>query len=338
MYCSLAAGINEKGFRTNKPLAWWITLMHHISSILDLGTIEGPRAILPNYADVIIDSKNIPPWAMNACSRIRQRGKLPEINKRWAELQQDIIPTWKFYAMPHSLLASMGDRRPKRPYWPNPGEEQDVIKRGIAILNQARGGTLPRIWASHAKVDGYDYSAKEDAREAKGKEKDSKRMSVERKNDPTRIASTSKSKKRTRSPVPSVTDPDEGMQQFSVSRYWLSFVFAAPVTDVEPAPVFVEDDDMDMDIVSPQVLPSRPVLEARPSTIALRDTIAEDHVARDHVAEDHVVEDHVTDDRVAEDHIAKDHVSRDDSNRSPEIGFPSISPGLSMVSLSHLSL
>ena len=300
VYCSLAASINEKGFKENKPLAWWITLMQHICSVLDLATIDGPRAVLPNYADVIMEGKNIPRWVISACNRIRQRGTLKDINKRWAELQRDIIPTWKFYAMPHSLLTSMGDRRPKRPYWPNPGEEQDVIQRGIAILEKARSGSLPRIWASHAKVDGYDFSAKEDAREAK--EKDSKRVIVEKHKEHARIASSSKLKKA-RSPVPSVTDPDEGIQQLFSSVHLLNIVFAAPVTDIEPAPVFVEDDDdVDANILSPQASTPQPVLETLP-TVTERDSPA-----------------------------------REDSKPSPGISFTSISPGLASVSLLCLNL
>ena len=95
-----------------------------------------------------------------------------DIDKRWTHLQISVIPTWKFYAMPHSLLSSMGDDRPQRPYWPSPGEqEQDVIERCITILTQGKAGTLPRVWASRAKVDGYDFSPREEAKEAKVRQK-----------------------------------------------------------------------------------------------------------------------------------------------------------------------
>lgn len=164
--------------------------MHHICSILDLGTIGGSTATLPNYADVVIESHNIPPWALKACRSLRQPSNLSDIKKRWDELQNKIIPTWNFYAMPHSLLASMGTKRPNRPYWPNPGEEQHVIKRAIMILNQGRNGTLPRIWARQADVDGYDFSPREAAREAKRKEKES----TKKHKGPSRAATANKPK------------------------------------------------------------------------------------------------------------------------------------------------
>ena len=69
----------------------------------------------------------------------------------------------------------MGEGRPTRSYWPRPGvDEESVIQRGISILTRGRNGDLPRAWASHAKVDGYNFSPKEDAKEAKGKKKDTK--------------------------------------------------------------------------------------------------------------------------------------------------------------------
>ena len=185
--------------------------MHHICSILELGSIEGPRSILPNYADVIIESKDIPSWAINICSRMLQRRTFADNKRRWEELQANIIPTWSFYAMPHSLLASMRDGRPERPYWPNPGKERDVIKRAIAILNQAKSGTLPRTWASHAKVDGYVFSPREDAREAKAKNKESKQKNAKKHQEPSRAVDVNKTKNRkASSSIPSLAKPDKG--------------------------------------------------------------------------------------------------------------------------------
>ena len=171
MYCSLGAGIDGKG-PNNKPLAWWITLLHHICSVIELGKPEGCVSVLPNYADVSLNEAKMPRWASRASSTIRKTMSKEDIDKRWTHLQISVIPTWKFYAMPHSLLSSMGDNRTRRPYWPRPGEEeQDVIQRGITILRQGKAGTLPRVWAC-AKVDGYEFFPREEAKKAKIKMKE----------------------------------------------------------------------------------------------------------------------------------------------------------------------
>ena len=169
VYCSLAAGIHGKGFE-NKPLAWWITLLHHICSVLELETADGPTSVLPNYADVDLSTSNMPDWASRAVGKIRTPMSKEGIAKRWTELQSTIMPSWTFYTMPHSLLASLGDARPIRPYWPRPGvSEVDVILRGTSILGRGRTGALPRVWATHAKIDGWAFSPREDAKEAKTK-------------------------------------------------------------------------------------------------------------------------------------------------------------------------
>ena len=163
----MAAGIHGKGF-DNKPLAWWITLLHHICSILELEEPSGPISVLPNYAEVDLDVRNMPIWASRAVTQIRTSMSKEAIAKRWTELQSLVIPSWTFYTMPHSLLSSLGDARPERAYWPRPGEnEVDVILRGINILARGRNGALHRSWASSAKIDGYSFSPKEDAKEAK---------------------------------------------------------------------------------------------------------------------------------------------------------------------------
>lgn len=165
----MAAGINGKGF-DYKPLAWWITLLHHICSVIELETTTGPISVLPNYANVDMDVSKIPAWVHRAVNKIRTPMSKDAIGKRWNELQSSAIPSWTFYTMPHSVLASMGDTRPTRPYWPRPGEDEDqVIQHGIAILARGRNGSLPRVWARHAKIDGYHFSPKEDAKETKAK-------------------------------------------------------------------------------------------------------------------------------------------------------------------------
>ena len=167
MYCSLGAGINKKGF-DNKALAWWITLLHHICSVLELGTLDGCTSVLPDYAEVDLEKSKMPEWAVQAFNTIRKSLSKEQVAERWKEIQQSVAPTWTFYSMPHSLLSSLRKQRPTRPYWPTPGErEQDVIARGVAILRQGRDGTLPRTWASRALVDGYKFSSRQAAKEAR---------------------------------------------------------------------------------------------------------------------------------------------------------------------------
>ena len=203
VYCSLGAAINKQGFR-NKALAWWITLLHHICAILELGTSEGCLSILPNYADLELEAEKMPEWAVNAYTKIRKVMSKVGVKKRWAELQQSVAPTWKFYAMPHSLLSSLRKKRPTRPYWPCPGErEKDVIDRGIAILKQGRDGTLPRTWVSRALVDGYEFSSKDAAREARMMKKEA---ALKKKAN----QATGKRPSMTKDDTPVPPEPDEG--------------------------------------------------------------------------------------------------------------------------------
>lgn len=191
-------------------------MLHHICSTLELGTLPGPVSVLPDYADVVLDDAPMPAWASRAFNKIRKSMSRDEIAKRWAYLQADVIPKWKFYAMPHSILCDMGSNRPKRAYWPNPGPDAEVIEYGINILSQAQAGTLPRVWASHARIDGYIFDPKEEAREAKEKqtreqEKEVQQTMASRATgaDVQTGMNASKSNKA-RSPVPSVTDSAEG--------------------------------------------------------------------------------------------------------------------------------
>ena len=186
MHCSLTPTVHGKGSR-NRPIVWWITLLHHICSIIELGTPDGCISILPSYDRVSLpDAKTMPRWAHNAYRDLCTSMNKEAVKKRWAHLQTSVIPTWTFYTMPHSLLSSMGDNRTRRPYWPRPGEEeQDVIQRGITILTQGKAGTLPRVWASRAKVDGYEFSPREEAKKAKVrmKEEMSKQKEKEQENN-----------------------------------------------------------------------------------------------------------------------------------------------------------
>ena len=204
VYCSLGAGINKKGFKKNKALAWWITLLHHICSVLELGTPEGCISVLPDYAGIDLKASKIPKWAINAFNTIRKPLGKDEVKQRWKDIETSLAATWKFYSMPHSLLSSLRKERPKRPYWPCPGErEKDVIDRGIAILKQGRDGTLPRTWVSHALVDGYEFSSKDAAREARMMKKEA---ALKKKAN----QATGKRPSMTKDDTPVPPEPDEG--------------------------------------------------------------------------------------------------------------------------------
>ena len=252
VYCSLGAGVHGKG-PSNKALAWWITLIHHICSVLDLDTVQGPISVLPDYANVELSDDNMPSWAVRAFHKIRKRMGEKVRDSRWVELQASIIPTWTFYAMPHSLLASLGEARPVRSFWPRPGSDHDdVIQRGISILARGRDGTLPRLWASQAKVDGYNYLPKEDVNETKVKKE------IKPKKQEGKVASESEVVEQN-SPETSGADTDIPHQPVH-GKYRVVYHdttgfkdFTGPSTDVEQ-PMDVEQNapiDVDMLFLDP---------------------------------------------------------------------------------------
>ena len=133
---------------------------------------------------------------------------------------KDVIPKWRFYAMPHSVLLKLGTKRPVRPYWPDTGDNNVTVEKAIHILEQGRNGTLPRLFAINAP-DGYDYHHKILRAPKQPRSKDKKKQpagqeAVVEKNAAVEETSkkpktrASKGKKKERTPVPSHTDPDEG--------------------------------------------------------------------------------------------------------------------------------
>ena len=195
--------------------------MHHIQSIIELGTEEGPIATIPDYGltDIVVSS-NVPEWVYAAAATFRTTMSVAEVDSRWKVLVKDVIPTWRFYAMPHSVLLKPGMKRPVRPYWPDTGDNKVTIERAIEILEAGRNGTLPRLFAINAQ-DGYEYHRRILRAPKQPKSKDKKKQSagkeaVVEKNAAVEETSkkpktrASKGKKKERTPVPSHTDPDEG--------------------------------------------------------------------------------------------------------------------------------
>ena len=219
--CSLTPRVNE-GKMNNLRLCWWIAVMQHIQGILELGTMQGSIGILPDYGPTNITAATIPRWALAAAGNIRKEMQGKEVSDRWDHLVAHVIPHWRFYAMPHSVLVSLGPSRPRRPYWPDTGDNKVTIQHVLRILQEGRNGTLARLFAVNVE-DGYNYHAtirrgpkqpKRPDTKKRGKGQDQVKDSdaTKQKPAPTTTGRGSKGKKNTkaRSPVPSQTDPDEG--------------------------------------------------------------------------------------------------------------------------------
>ena len=194
--------------------------MQHVQGILELGTMQGSTGVLADYGPTNITKASIPRWALAAAGNIRQRKQGKEVAQRWEHLVKHVIPQWRFYAMPHSVLLSLGSSRPTRPYWPDTGDNKSTIQNVLRILQEGHNGTLPRLFAVNVE-DGYNSRIKR-ARKAphpankkkRGKGKDPVKEPEVTKQDPTKKrdqrGSKGKKKGKARSPVPSQTDPDEG--------------------------------------------------------------------------------------------------------------------------------
>lgn len=194
--------------------------MHHIQSIIELGTDEGAIGTVPNYGTTNILLANIPDWVPAATLTFRRQMSVADIEKRWKTLQKDVIPKWKFYAMPHSVLSKLGTNRPVRPYWPDTGDNKETIAKALQILEAGRNGTLPRMFAVNVQ-DGYDYrrrvekapkssNSKEKKKQAAGKEPAAEKQAVVEQIAKKPKTRAPKGRKKDRTPVPSQTDPDEG--------------------------------------------------------------------------------------------------------------------------------
>ena len=197
-------------------------MIQHIQGILELGTMQGSIGLLPDYGSTNVTKASIPRWALSAAGNVRKRMDEKDVSIRWDYLLQHVIPHWRFYAMPHSVLLSLGSSRPTRPYWPNPGDNKSAIQNVLRILQDGRSGTLPRLFAVNVE-DGYDYhlrikrapkQPKSPDKKQRGKGKDQVGDPDVTKRDPkekrSQQGSKGKKKGKARSPVPSHTDPDEG--------------------------------------------------------------------------------------------------------------------------------
>lgn len=228
-----------------RKLCWWIALMHHVQGILELGSIPGAIGVVPDYGLTNIETANVPEWVIRIVASLRKGMNTDDVGKRWDFLRANIVPKWRFYAMPHALLANLGSNRPKRPYWPNPGENKDVLQKVLRILEEGKDGTLPRLFAVNVE-DGYEFSRRKKAvNPSKSKDKGKQPAAKEKVKDdaaPTTKRKVGRGKKNARSPVPSQTDPEEGNAQYvNLSTFSLIMVHLAPVTDIEPPPSFAED-------------------------------------------------------------------------------------------------
>ena len=196
--------------------------MQHIQGILELGTMQGSTGILPDYGQTNISKASVPRWALAAAGNIRKKMQGKDVAARWDYLLANVIPQWRFYAMPHSVLLSLGSSRPTRPYWPDTGDNKSALQNVLRILQEGRNGTLARLFAVNVE-DGYAYrlrpkrtpkQPKLPDKKQRGKGKDqvgepkvTTQDSTEKRNQ---RGSKGKKKGKARSPVPSHTDPDEG--------------------------------------------------------------------------------------------------------------------------------
>ena len=196
--------------------------MQHIQATLDLGTMQGSVGVIPDYGPTNISTASVPSWVLAAPGNIRTDMPAPDLAARWAHLRAHVIPKWRFYAMPHSVLLSLGNSRPTRPYWPNPGDNKSVIQNVLRILQEGRNGTLARLYAVNVE-DGYDYHVRRKratkppkgpgtTKRGKGKDRVEEPQATKQEHVETRNQKGSKGKKKgkARSPVPSQTGTDEG--------------------------------------------------------------------------------------------------------------------------------
>ena len=203
--------------------------MQHIQGILELGTMQGSTGLLPDYGPTNIATASVPVWALAAAGNIRKEMQGKDVSDRWDHLLAHVIPHWRFYAMPHSVLLALGPSRPTRPYWPNTGDNRSAITNVLRILQEGRNGTLPRLFAVNVE-DGYDYhvARKRGQKQPKGADKKNRKKGKDQPSGPqgakqspqgakqnpaetgNQTRSKGKKKGKAMSPVPSHTDADEG--------------------------------------------------------------------------------------------------------------------------------
>lgn len=126
-----------------KNWCWYLTLIHHIASILELDQPEGPLAVLPSYEGV-----QFPPFNQQLAKLIgmfKTTMSDDEINKEWARIK--LNPPTPYYGIPHNKLLELGMRRPERGRFPVVGNGIEVQRKLCSILTRAKEGTLSRLWA-----------------------------------------------------------------------------------------------------------------------------------------------------------------------------------------------
>ena len=145
--CSLCPKINgPNGAPLNVPQqnwCWYLTLIHHIASILDLDQPEGPIALLPSYEGV-----QFPPFDQQLTKLIKSFKTTmtdDDIKAEWKQIKKN--PPANYYGMPHQKLLDLGSNRPERGRFPRVGDGINVQRKLCSILRQAEEGTLGRLWA-----------------------------------------------------------------------------------------------------------------------------------------------------------------------------------------------
>ena len=133
----------------HKNWCWYITLVHHIASILEMDTLEGPIAVLPSYEGVQFPSFNRK--LLQLVKTFKTTMTDDDCKAKWKQLQQE--PPTPYYGVPHRKLIELGTNRPERGRFPIIGHGAKVERQLYSILNRAKEGSLSRLWAV-----GYDDS------------------------------------------------------------------------------------------------------------------------------------------------------------------------------------
>lgn len=152
--CSLCPkAANDKGEMVNlrrKNWCWYLTLVHHIASILDMEDPEGPVHVLPSY-----DGVDFPMFDKSLAGLIK-KFKTPmsdsEIKIKWKELRQ--TPLESYYGVPHKKLLSL-EHRKIRGRFLIIGTRREVEHKLCDILRNAQQGKLARLWAVGTRTYGH---------------------------------------------------------------------------------------------------------------------------------------------------------------------------------------
>ena len=144
--CSLCPkALNEKGEMVNirkKSWCWFVTLVHHIASILEMEDPEGPISILPSY-----DGVQFPTFDKSLAKLIKKfKTTMTDdlIKSKWEEIKNN--PPQPYYGVPHKKLLSL-EHRTTRGRFPIVGTGREVEHKLCDILRNAGQGKLPRLWA-----------------------------------------------------------------------------------------------------------------------------------------------------------------------------------------------